>query len=492
MDPFSSASELARCIRAREVGSEELLDVYLGRVAAHNPEINAVVVLVEEQARKAAREADAALAADSVLGPLHGVPLTIKESFNLAGTPTTFGLPLFRNNIAQDDALAVSRLKAAGAIVFGKTNVPPALADAQSANEIYGRTNNPWNLERTPGGSSGGSAAALAAGLTALELGSDIASSLRNPAHYCGVYAHKPTHGLCSPRGHSLRPRDAGGDISVIGPMARSAVDLELELRIIADCYHEPFPGASRRPREADIESFRGLRIGVVVNDDHAEVDRSIEDAIGNLAEFLRSEGADVRVGARPRLESQRVHAVYELLMRAAISQDISDADVAAFQAEKHDTGSQKSELRSMFLDGMTMSHRDWLRLNDERHAMYRKWREFFQDHDFLLCPVLASAAFPHDERAPAWRTLRINGHDVPFGRQLFWAGYTGAFFLPSTAAPIGLSDEALPIGVQIVGDQLDDLRCIRFAQLLERRYRGFQPPSRYGWKPAAGLEGGI
>ena len=484
---FSSAATLARRIRDREIGAEELLDGYLDRVAAYNPAVNAVVVLDVEAARLAAKAADAAVAKGEALGPLHGVPMTIKESFNLTGTPTTYGLPPFRDNLAQTDAVAVSRLKAAGAVVFGKTNVPPGLADAQSANEIYGRTRNPWNLESTPGGSSGGSAAALAAGLSALELGSDIASSVRNPAHYCGVFAHKPTYGLCSSVGHSLRTRHAPGDISVIGPLARSAEDLETEFRIIADASHETFAGQHRRAAESELGSLRGLKVGVVLNDEYAEVDGAIEHQLAQLAEFLRGEGADVRIGWRPDIDSHRVHVVYEFLMRAAISQDMTDADIAAFEAEKADPASAKSQLRTMFLQGVTMSHREWLRLNEERHAIAATWRDFFTECDILLCPVLATTAFPHDERAPAWRTLEINGREVPFGRQLFWAGYTGAFFLPSTVAPIGLSDDGLPIGVQIVGDQLDDFKCIRFARLLEERYRAFEPPPDFADRPGSG-----
>ncbi|MEO4001796.1 amidase [Mesorhizobium sp. CAU 1732] len=479
MNLYSSASELARAVRARKIGAQELLDAYLVRVDKLNPELNAIVVRVDDEARKAARDAEKAVASGDALGPFHGVPMTVKESFSLAGTPTTYGLPPFRDNIAGEDALAVRRLKTAGAIVFGKTNVPPALADAQSANPIYGRTNNPWALDRTPGGSSGGSAAALAAGLTALELGSDIASSLRNPAHYCGVYAHKPTYGLCSSEGHWLRRRHALGDISVIGPMARSAEDLETAFAVIADHSQGP-SGATIRPHEVSMASLRGLKVAVVTNDDYAPVDRCIENEISKLAAFLCEEGAEVAIDARPDLESQRVHLVYELLMRAAISQEISDEEVAAFEAEKLDDTRPTSQLRSIFLDGVSMSHRAWLRLNEERQAMYHKWHEFFTGYDVLLSPVLATPAFPHDDRIPAWRTLTVNGVETEFGRQLFWAGYTGAFYLPSTAVPIGLSDGGLPIGIQIVGDRLDDLKCLRFARLLEERYRAFQSPPGY------------
>lgn len=485
MDLFASASTLARALRSREVGAEEVLDAYLARVDKINPTINAIVVRVDDAAREAARAADKALAAGADVGPLHGVPMTIKDSFDLTGTPTTYGLPAFRDNIATSDALAVQRLKAAGAVVFGKTNVPPALADAQSTNAIYGRTHNPWALDRTPGGSSGGSAAALAAGMTALELGSDIASSLRNPAHYCGVFAHKTTFGLCSSKGHSLRPRHGSGDISVIGPMARSAEDLEVAFGIIADYSHQSSPGTVRQPHDIAVPSLRGLKIGIVPNDSYAPVDRSIEAALGDLAAFLTAEGAAVDIGARPDLDSQRVHVVYELLMRAAISQDMTDEDIAQITAERDDPTREKSELRAMFLEGSTMTHRNWLRLNEERHGMYAEWRRYFERYDFLICPVLATPAFPHDDRAPAWRTLQVNDREMPFGRQLFWAGYTGAFFLPSTAVPVGLTAEGLPIGVQIVGDQLDDLKCLRLARLLDERYRAFQPPPAF---PAGAL----
>lgn len=479
-NPFDTAVTLARKVRSGAIRSEDLLDRYLDRLKKHNGTVNAVIVLDEETARRDAQEADRAVGKGKPLGPLHGVPMTIKESFNLTGKPTTFGFTHFRDNIASADAVAVTRLKQAGAVVFGKTNVPPALADGQSANDIYGRTNNPWNLERSPGGSSGGSAAALAAGLTGLELGSDIASSLRNPAHYCGVYAHKPTYGICSSKGQSLRERHASGDISVIGPMARSAHDLELTFRIIADAYSEPSPGMFRRPRECDVTSFAGLKIGAVLNDDYAEVDQSISNQIATLAEFLRKEGADVRVGWRPNLDSERVHNVYELLMRAEIAKDLAPDQLEALRLEAADPNRPKSELRETVLKGSLMSHREWLHLNEERHAMCSQWRQFFEECDILLCPVLSSTAFPHDTRPPAWRSLMVNGREIPFARQLFWAGYTGAFFLPSTAVPIGMSDDGLPIGIQIVGDQLDDIKCMRFAQLLEQRYRAFVPPPAY------------
>ena len=180
-----------------------------------------------ERGRKRARQADAALAKGEVWGPLHGVPMTIKESYNVAGLPTTNGRPEMKDNIAERDALAVERLKAAGVVLFGKTNVPINLADFQSYNEVYGTTNSPWDVERVPGGSSGGSAAALAAGLCGFEFGSDIGGSIRNPSHFCGVFGHKPTWGLIPPRGHALPGHLVQPDLSVVGPLARGAADLE-------------------------------------------------------------------------------------------------------------------------------------------------------------------------------------------------------------------------------------------------------------------------
>jgi hypothetical protein len=231
---FASATELTNEIRDRRIGCVELLDFYLARAERHNPTLNAIIVWQIDQARERARAADDALARGERWGPLHGIPMTVKESFNVAGLPTTFGNPLWKDNIAADNAFLIDRLLQAGAIVFGKTNVPYMLADAQSYNDIYGTTNNPWDLTRAPGGSSGGEAATLAAGLSGLGAGSDIAGSLRNPAHYSGVYGHKPTWGLISTRGHAPPGILTPTDISVVGPMARHAEDLDLALRALA------------------------------------------------------------------------------------------------------------------------------------------------------------------------------------------------------------------------------------------------------------------
>src|SRR5947209_1317102 len=274
--PFRSARQLAADIKKKKIGCLELLDLYLARIEKYDGALNAVVVRDFERARTRARAADRALARRQAWGPLHGVPMTIKESYDVAGLPTTWGVPAYAKNVATKNAVAVDRLLDAGVVLFGKTNVPLFLADWQSYNAIYGTTNNPWDLSRAPGGSSGGSAAALAAGLTGLEAGSDIGSSIRNPAHYCGVYGHKPTFGIVPPRGQAMPGRLAQGDISVIGPLGRSAEDLEVGLGIMAG--PDEIDGAGYKlalpaPRQ---KALRDFRVAVMLTDPNSEVDDEV------------------------------------------------------------------------------------------------------------------------------------------------------------------------------------------------------------------------
>src|SRR5262244_3855938 len=284
---FKSAVEIARLIREREVRATEALEHFLARVEKYNPNLNAVIWLDVGRARERAKAADAALAKGEVWGPLHGVPMTIKESYNVAGSPTTWGDPKLANNATETSALAAERLEKAGAVLFGKTNVPLMLADWQSYNAIYGTTNNPWDVTRTPGGSSGGSAAALAAGLTGLEAGSDIGASIRCPAHYCGIFGHKPTFGVVPPRGQALPGRLHQTDISVIGPMARGADDLEIALGVMAGPDEIDAVGyklALAAPRQ---KALRDFKVAVMLTDPNAEVDVEVQEKIRAVAEFL-------------------------------------------------------------------------------------------------------------------------------------------------------------------------------------------------------------
>jgi amidase len=474
---FQSATTLLAALKSGEISSSELLEHFISRVEAINPKVNAVVVRDYERAMARAKALDEARARGDATGPLHGLPMTIKESFHLEGTPTTFGYAAFKDNIATRNAAAVERLLAAGAVIFGKTNVPPGLMDGQSWNEVYGRTNNPWNLGRTPGGSSGGSAAALAAGLTGLEFGSDIASSIRNPAHYCGVFGHKPTYGLCPQRGHMLQETHGTTDIAVVGPMARSAADLKLALSVAAGPDGPAASALSLSLPPPRARTIGDLRIALVLDDPFAEVDRTVQDQLQALGDFLSREGATVSIGARPKFDSGTYYVLYMILLRAAVAAGLTDEEYAVLLEAGRGAGLATRDMAKVDAYGASLSHRDWLRFDEARCRYRREWASFFRDFDVLLCPALSTAAFPHSEIPPGERTLEVNGREVPFERQLFWAGFAGLCYLPATVAPIGLTPEGLPVGVQIIGPEYGDLGCLHVAGLIERGYRAFTPP---------------
>ncbi|MGE0750921.1 MAG: amidase [Variibacter sp.] len=478
---FWPAKRLAARLRSRRIGCLELLDHYLQRVERYNPALNAIIATDIPAARKRAKAADRALAKGDVWGPLHGVPMTIKESYDVAGLPTTWGDPKLKDNIAQTDALAVARMREAGMVLFGKTNVPLMLADWQSYNAIYGTTNNPWDVSRSPGGSSGGSGAALAAGLTGIEAGSDIGASIRNPAHYCGVYGHKPTYGICSPRGHALPGRVSQSDISVIGPLARSAADLDIALAAMAG--PDAIDGAGYRLTLAPSRKtkLREFKVAVMRDDRNAEVDRAIQERIDALVTFLKKQRVKVSEEARPDIDTDHAQRVYIALLRGATSGRQSDEDFANNMKLARELPREDESYRARMARANVMSHREWLGYNEERHRMRLKWAAFFEDYDLLLCPAASTTALPHDQQGERWqRTIPVNGKQVPTTDQLFWAGYSGVAFLPSTIAPIGLASDGLPTGIQIVGPQYGDRTCIAFAQLLEREFQAFAPPPGY------------
>lgn len=478
---FRPATELARRIRDREIGCRELLEHYLQRGERFNPRLNAIVVTDLERARARADEADAALRRGESWGPLHGVPMTVKESFDVAGLPTTWGLPEYKEKPAGADALAVDRFRSAGAVVFGKTNVPVLLADWQTFNPTYGTTNNPWDVTRVPGGSSGGSAAALAAGLTGLEAGSDIGASIRNPAHYCGVYGIKPTWGICSPRGHSLGGTVAQSDISAIGPLARSADDLDLALGIMAG--PDAIDGAGWKldlpaPKKQRLGEFR---VAVMLDDPNAETDREVQDILQSLADALAKKGATVSDTARPRIDTGEAQRTYIRLLRAATSGRQTASEFEANRAKSAALAPDDESYFARMLRGMTSSHRDWLAANEKRQKMRLEWARFFEEWDLLLSPAASSAAFPHDQKGQRHeRTILVNGKQVPTTDQLFWAGFSCMAYLPGAVAPAGLTPAGLPVGVQIIGPQYHDRTCIHFARLLEREWRAFTPPPGY------------
>ena len=476
---FLSAKKLAALVRLGKVGCLELLDHFIARVERLDGRTNAIVVRDFDRARKRARTLDRKRKTDGK-GALFGVPMTVKESFNVAGLPTTWGIPELNDTIAQQDALAVQRLNAAGAVIFGKTNVPIRLADWQSYNAIYGTTNNPWDLTRVPGGSSGGSAAALAAGLTALEVGSDIGSSIRNPAHYCGVFGHKPTWGICPPLGQSIMENVARSDISVIGPLARTADDLALGLATIAGP-EEIDAGLQLRLPSPRLSTLRGMRVAVMLDHPLSEVDAAITGRLEEFAKHLSRQGAKVSFSARPDFDLTLGHQLYITLLRATTSGRLDDQEIQRWADEAARLPASDMSYYAMMARGNSMRHRDFLRGHEIREKMRRAWAAFFREWDLFLCPAGANTAFPHDQAGERWeRTIEVNGHRVPTTDQMFWAGISCFFYLPGTVAPLG-SSGGLPFGVQIVGPQYGDRTTIQFAKLMEKGWQAFTPPP--GWE---------
>lgn len=471
---FASARRLAAMVRRRRIGCVELLDHFIERIERLDPKVNAVVVRDFERARRRARALDRR---GETTGPLHGVPITVKESFDVAGLPTSWGFPEQRDHIAEANALAVDRLTAAGAVVFGKTNVPRALADWQSFNEVYGTTNNPWNPDHVPGGSSGGSAAALAAGLTGLEAGSDIGGSIRVPAHYCGVFGHKPTWGLCPPRGHSLVGAAAMTDISVIGPLARSAEDIALALSLMAgpDEVETALRVGLPSPRSFVL---KGLRVAVWAEQDGQATDAETVALLHELARFLRREGARVSMTARPEFDPTEAYHVYLRLLHAAMSARASEQELEEMRrvAASRPASDMSADAVMTRVTGMT--HTEWLRQNERRMQIRRVWGSFFQEWDVVLCPVIASAAIPHMQEKPTWeRRIAVEGREMAYNDMLFWPGITCGFHLPASVAPLGQTKAGLPVGVQIVGPLYGDRTTIEVARLLEQSWRAFEPP---------------
>jgi amidase len=437
---YRSANALITALVKREISARELLDLVIARIEALDGKLNAVVVRDFERARISADAADAALARGE-RHPLLGLPMTVKEQFNVAGLPTTWGDPKFKDWHPSADALAVARLKAAGAIIIGKTNVPLRLIDWQSYNEVYGTTNNPWDLGLTPGGSSGGAAAALAAGFVPLELGSDIGGSLRVPAHFCGVFAHKPSLDLVPQRGAGppqTPPIPVRGDLAVIGPMARSAADLALELDVLAgpDELSEGigYKLALPPPRHDKLGDFR-----VLVIDTHplCRTASSISEALNGLVERLVRLGCHV-VRESPKLpDLAQTTRIYGELLAAFFAADLPPEVRERVEAAAKSLSADDQSLDAANLRGLTINHADWIRKSRIRSGLRARWQALFEDVDVVLCPPAATLAFPHDHAPQRTRQLDIDGQKMPYGDQKAWIGVATLTGLPATVAPM-------------------------------------------------------
>jgi amidase len=481
---YRTAKELAALLRAKQVSAVELTDRAIARIETHDGKLNAVVVRDFDRARAAAIEADKALARGEG-GPLLGLPMTVKECANVAGLPTTWGIPGTEKLPVPEDAVTVARLKAAGAIVLGKTNVPLMLSDMQSYNAIYGTTNNPWDLARTPGGSSGGAAAALAAGYVPLELGTDIGGSLRIPAHFCGVFAHKPTHGVVPMRG--IAPPGTPQlsipiqvPLAVAGPMARSAGDLALGLDVMAGPdaadalgYRLELPP----PRHADLRDFR-----VLVLDEHPllPTSGSIRAALDALADRLAKHGVTVARTSPLLPDLARIGRTFVQMLAAIFAADYPDDIYAGLKSRAAELPTEADSVAAARLRATIMSYREWVRTNRIRIGITNRWQLLFREWDVVLCPVTPTPAFAHDHSEMPARRMSVDGTEIPYGDQIMWNGNATLAGLPSTAMPIAMSSDGLPIGMQIVGPSMEDRTTIAFAELIEREFGGFVPPPAF------------
>jgi len=480
LDPFSSALELAAAIRARRTTASQLVELYLDRISRHNPTLNAVCTLDAAGATRRAREADAALARGEVWGPLHGVPMTIKDALETAGLRTTGGHPPLKDYIPTVDAPAVSRLRGAGAILLGKTNVPPLSADYRADNPIFGRTNNPWNLERTPGGSTGGGAAAVAAGLSAFDVGSDLAGSVRTPAHYCGLFGLKPTERRIANTGHIPEPPGlprAVRHMNVLGPLARSVDDLivltktmsgpdDAEWDLAPVPWIEPLERALSSHRFAWSTDFGGVPVTADTRIGIQQLARALANG-GGAVEERNPEGFSFD-------EAWETWGEIAIAERAATGGERSRERVAALNATLGDAwavarGSAK---------GARATIADYMAALTRRDRLITALERFFQQWDVLLCPVTVSPAIPH---VPFGTPIDVDEQKVPY----FIAGtaYTCPFNLtgnPSVVLPLTRSRDGLPIGVQLVGKRWSEPELLALAQKVALVTGPFTPPPKY------------
>jgi amidase len=457
---FAPAHELARSIRDGTLKSRELLEGFVARIERLNDGVNAVVTLDLDRARAAADRADEAVARGDAVGPLHGLPVTIKDAIETEGIRSTGGAIELTDHVPSTDAPVVARIKSAGAIVFGKTNLPRWSGDLQSYNEIFGTTNNPWNFERVPGGSSGGAAASVACGFTSFEIGTDIGGSVRIPSHFCGVFGLKPSFGVVPQRGYldHVGGGTTDADINVFGPIARSARDLDLLLDVLAGPLDDDALGWRLELPPARFDTPAGLRVGVWFDQHSAPIDAQYRALLGTAADKLADAGAKVE-DAHPPVDFDEQVALFNAMILPAISPSL-DAELQ---------------------DPISGVHRQWLRDEERRTALRRVWADWFEHHDLLLCPVLNTPAFEHDQAGDFMsRSVSVNGEPLPYTALVSWPGLIGIAGLPSAVPPIGRTAAGLPVGMQMVGGYLRDRDAIAGARLVEEILGGFVPPPAF------------
>lgn len=468
------ATALLLALTAKRVSAVELLKAALARHAETHATLNAVVTADPERALERANAIDDARVRGESMGPLAGLPMTVKDTFDVAGMAASSGLPEYRRRMT-GDATAVGHARQAGVVVWGKTNVPVLAADWQSDNGLYGATNNPWDPARTSGGSSGGAAAALAARVTPLEIGSDIGGSLRVPASFCGVFSHKPTWGTVSQHGHV--PPSPGSfverDLNVVGPMARSARDLRLLLSVI-----ENGPLAPKAP-PADLSQ---VRIGLWLDDAECPLDPEVKAVLEAFAGDLRAAGATVEAIPSP-VDMRALLFAYQTLLGGVLGEDLPEKAlrgmelVRPFARRALARGAAPLSQAAMIM-AYTARHREWMAADAVRARLRHEIGELFGSWDAILAPIAPVPAFPHDRSPFQKRTLTLSdGRSIPYVSMLTWIGLATALHLPATAVPAGRTPAGLPVGAQIIGPLGGDARTLAIAQAIDENVRGFQPP---------------
>jgi len=479
---FASALEAAEAIRRRRISSEELTRAVLARIGRFHERVNAIATLVPEKALEQARQADRELSHGEMRGPFHGVPGTIKDTFETQGIRTTAGAPFLSDHVPSRDAAVVERLKAAGMVVLGKSNVPYLAGDHQTYNAIFGVTRNPWDPKRTPGGSTGGGAAALAAGLSYLSVGSDIGGSIRNPASFCGVFGHKSTLGVIPYRGH-IPPLPGGppaplADLPVAGPLARSAADLKAAMEVLGGPEAEQARAWSWTLPPPRHERLRDFRLGFVLDDPFCPVLPEVREVLARAIQSLKKAGAKVQEGWPEEVRPWEQFKTYYYLLIAIAPPALDEKARAALEAQAE----AGDELAGVVLRAATRPYLDYYAALGRAREARRIWQAFFREHDAFLMPTAFTAAFPHDPSEPIWkRVIPTPSGPRAYLELLRWISFATLTGLPATTAPAGLTKEGLPVGLQILGPYLEDATPIAVAAHLEKLGPGFQPPPGFG-----------
>lgn len=475
---FATALQAADAIRKKQVSSVELTRRIFERIDRYNPQLNAFVYQLRDEALAHAAKADAEQAKGRSLGVFHGVPITVKESYGVAGHPATWGFPPLRDVPAAQDSDAVARLRAAGAILVGATNVPLALSDWQSYNEIYGQTNNPWDLKRTPGGSSGGSAAALAAGLGYLSIGSDIGGSIRVPSHFCGTFGHKPTLDLVSTTGQQgAGERGVPGFTTLLavgGPMARSAQDLLAAIKVVGGPVAWDAKAWKWQMPEPRAKSLKDFRVGYVIDDSIAPPTPEVKGVLQSAIDRLDRAGAKLKPGWPNGYRPADLLSTYLFLLQAFLFSASPPVEQERLRKTFGNFMGQDS--------GATTSFAHWQQQNFRRLGFRAQWQAWFEQVDVFLSPVAFTAAFPHDHSEPQeQRIIATSAGPRHYMDMLNWIAPATLTGCPATAAPVGRTPDGLPVGIQIMGPYWEDATPITFAELLTREIGGFTPPPGYG-----------